>query len=216
MLFENRRVAGVRLAEELFEIMGRDAAVLALPRWGVPVAFEVAKALHFPLDTLVVRKLGISSNPEFAFWAISQAGILVIDTSTVSMFGLTQPEIDGIIRRERAELERREKTYDSGGFLEWKTFDTIIIVDDGMATGANMEAAVHAAKALYHPNEIVVAVPVASTEAVDRILQHADECLVLLQSDTLGSISQYYVAFPQIEDDEVIAILQASHQSQVC
>ncbi len=85
-----------------------------------------------------------------------------------------------------------------------------------MATGANMEAAVHAAKALYHPNEIVVAVPVASTEAVDRILQHADECLVLLQSDTLGSISQYYVAFPQIEDDEVIAILQASHQSQVC
>lgn len=85
-----------------------------------------------------------------------------------------------------------------------------------MATGANMEAAVHAAKALYHPNEIVVAVPVASTEAVDRILQHADECLVLLQSDALGSISQYYVAFPQIEDDEVIAILQASHRSQVC
>jgi putative phosphoribosyl transferase len=85
-----------------------------------------------------------------------------------------------------------------------------------MATGANMEAAVHAAKVLYHPNEIVVAVPVSSTDAVDRILQHADECLALLQSDTLVSVGQHYVAFPQIEDDEVIAVLQESHRSQVC
>ena len=82
-----------------------------------------------------------------------------------------------------------------------------------MATGANMEAAVHAAKALYHPNEIVVAVPVASTEAVDRILQHADECLVLFQSETFGSVGQYYRTFPQTEDEEVIALLQESHES---
>jgi len=183
--------------------------VLALPRGGVPVAAEVAQALSAPLDVLIVRKLGMPWQPEFAAGAIAPGGVLVLNpaaqTGTASLETLLEP----VIASEREELARRERVYRRGRPpLDLKD-RTVILVDDGIATGATMEAAAMAARAMG-AKEVVVAVPVAPPDTVRRLRVHADRVVCPLQPEGFMAVGQFYRDFPQLADAEVLDQLAAN------
>jgi len=212
MLFLDRTDAGRRLAQALAHYRGRrDVVVLGLPRGGVPVAAEVAGALGAPLDVLVVRKLGVPGQPELAIGAIASGGLRYVNSRIVALTGLQASEIEAIVRVESQELERRERRYRAG----WPPLDvagkSIIVVDDGLATGATMIAATDALRML-HPARIVVAVPTAPSQTIDTLRSHADEIVCLDQPEPYFGVGQWYQDFRQIGDDEVVALLSGTNR----
>jgi putative phosphoribosyl transferase len=205
MIYPTRRDGGRELAARLTEYAGRDdTIVLALPRGGVPVAKEVAQALHAPLDVLVVRKLGVPWQPELAAGAIAPGGVIVmnpeIQAGVEDLDGLLAP----VIKRERAELQRREALYRKNQPPLQVRDRIAILVDDGIATGATMQAAVLALRAM-HARSVVIAVPVAPPDTVRRLGQLADRIVCLQQPISFFAVGQWYEEFPQVSDDEVIA-----------
>ncbi|WP_375057864.1 phosphoribosyltransferase [Zobellella sp. DQSA1] len=208
--FHHRRAAGRALAKALQHYKDHPGLlVLGLPRGGVPVAYEVAKALAAPLDVLLVRKLGHPHHEELAMGAIASGDILVWNPDIVGAGGIDQAQIDRVIRRERTELQRREQVYRGEAPPLALTGVTVLLVDDGLATGATMEAAVRAVKSRL-PARLVVAVPVSSSEARSRIRGLVDEFVALLVSPEFGSVGQYYLDFGQTEDREVRELLAAA------
>lgn len=208
--FLHRRAAGQALAGLVQPLRDRPRLlVLGLPRGGVPVAYEVARALNAPLDVLLVRKLGHPHHEELAMGAIASGDILVWNPEILGAGGISQAQIDRVLRRERAELERRERTYRGEAPPLALTGATVLLVDDGLATGATMEAAVRAVKS-QRPGYLVVAVPVCSTEAAARIHALVDDFIALRTSDQFGSVGQFYLDFGQTEDREVRELLAAS------
>ena len=206
--FENRKEAGEVLATKLTSYQERrDVVVLALPRGGVPVAFEVAKALRAPLDVFVVRKLGVPGQEELAFGAIASGGERVLNSGLVHVLGLTQPMIERITERETIELERRERLYrGSRPPLDVRN-KTVIIVDDGLATGATMRAAVEALKK-ESPSEIVVAVPIGSKQTCKEFADKADAlCVCAVTPEPFYGVGIWYQDFSQTTDDEVRDLL---------
>jgi predicted phosphoribosyltransferase len=206
-LFPNRREAGRALAEQLTTYAGRtDLAVLGLPRGGVPVAFEVARALHAPLDVFVVRKLGVPGYAELAMGAIASGGVRVLNDEVVAGFGISKGTIDEVARREQVELERREHAYRDGreGLpLEGRT---VFLVDDGLATGSTMRAAVSAVRK-HKPARVIVAVPVGATDTVRMLRGDADEVVCLATPEPFDAVGLWYEDFSQTEDDEVRRLL---------
>jgi putative phosphoribosyl transferase len=183
--------------------------VLALPRGGVPVATEVAKALAAPLDVLIVRKLGMPWQPEFAAGAIAPGGVLVLNPAARSATSSLETLLEPVIASERQELARRERTY-RGGRPPLDLKDrSVILVDDGIATGATMEAAAMAARAMG-AKEVIVAVPVAPPETVRRMSAHADRVVCPEQPADFMAVGQFYVEFPQLSDAEVLDQLGAN------
>ena len=209
MYFKDRQDAGRKLAEKLTDLKGKNAAILALPRGWVPVAYEVAKILQLPLDTLVVRKLGVISNPEFAFGAIADGDVSVVDYSIVRMAFMNAKQVDEIILSEKEELLRRKNIYKSGSYLWNQLFDQIILIDDGLATGMTMQAAIEATEKIYHPKQIIVAVPVAASDSVGLIKRNIHRFITLYQSAVFGTVGQYYRNFWQTPDEEVINLIQS-------
>lgn len=210
-IFDDRAAAGRALAKALESHRGAaDAIVLGLPRGGVPVAFEIAEALDLPLDVLVVRKLGLPWQPELAMGAIASGGALVRNDEVVRYLGGREDAFEAVRAREQVELVRRE--HDFRG--EQPALDlrqrTGILVDDGLATGATMEAAVRALRALG-ARRVVVAVPVASPEARDRIAAVADEVVCLAAPAFFSAVGQWYRDFAQTSDDEVRDLLARAH-----
>jgi predicted phosphoribosyltransferase len=183
-----------------------DAIVLALPRGGVPVGFEVAQALGLPLDVLVVRKLGLPGQPELAMGAIASGGALVLNEEVLRFADDREAALDQVRRREQLELERREKQYRGARPPLQMAGRTGILVDDGLATGATMEVAVRALRRLG-ARRIVVAVPVASREARDRIAAVADEVVCLEAPVFFSAVGQWYRDFGQTSDAEVGELL---------
>jgi predicted phosphoribosyltransferase len=206
--FENRRQAGEALAEKLpsFEA-NEDVVVLALPRGGVPVAFEVAQALRAPLDVFVVRKLGVPGQEELAFGAIASGGARVLNFPLLHVLGITQPMIERITEREMIELERREKLYrESRPRLDVRG-KTVIIVDDGLATGATMSVAVEALKKMA-PKKIVIAVPIGSKQTCAEFASKADVlCVCAITPEPFYGVGAWYQDFSQTTDDEVRQLL---------
>lgn len=205
--FEDRIDAGHRLAEALTQHIGeKDLIVLALPRGGVPVAAEVASALDAPLDLLLVRKLGTPGHEELAMGAIASGGTVVFNQDLLSYLPVPQSTMDAVIFRERQELARRDQAYRGDRPQPAVEGRTVILVDDGLATGATMRAAIQALRQ-RKPKRIVVAVPVAPPDTVERLQQEADEVECLVAPDPFYGVGYWYEDFSQTTDEEVRAYL---------
>lgn len=206
--FADRREAGRELASKLRHYAGRhDVVVLALPRGGVPVAFEVAEALEAPLDIFIVRKLGMPGHPEFAIGAIAPGGVRVLSEDVIRWYGIPQSAIDTVAREELAELERREREYRDGRPLIELRDRVVILVDDGLATGSSMRAAVGAVRS-HRPARVVVAVPVGAPSSCAEFDAITDETVCPRTPEPFSAVGQWYRDFSQTTDDEVRALLQ--------
>lgn len=213
--FRDRRDAGLALGKALLEHRDwQDPVVLALPRGGVPVAAEVARELKAPLDILVVRKIGHPHQPEFAIGALASGGVMVINGETDSFLRDVSPaEIDRIVERERAELGRREALYRGDRVPVPLEGREVIVVDDGLATGATMRAAVQAVRQL-RPARVTVAVPVGARESCDALRSLADDVVCIRTPEPFRAVGLWYSSFPQTSDEEVRQVL-AEHQRQM-
>ncbi len=204
----DRRDAGRRLAEELISYSGRgDTIVLGLPRGGVVVAFETAEALNLPLDVFLVRKLGAPGQEELALGAIASGGAMVLNDDVIRALGLPQNRIEAIAARERMVLEQRERLYRGHSELLNLEGKQVILVDDGLATGASMRTAVASLKR-HRPRRIVVAVPVAPAETCNVLRSEVDEVVCLMTPTPLYSVGSWYLDFSQTSDDEVVGLLE--------
>ena len=205
--FADRAEAGRQLAERLGEYAGRDdVVVLGLPRGGVPVAAEVARALGAPLDVFLVRKLGVPGREELAFGAIALGGARVLNGDVVAMLGIDEDTIEAVARREQTELERRAEAYRGSTEPPDVRGRTAMLVDDGLATGASMRAAVEAVRALG-PERVVVAVPAAAAETCSRLARHVDQVVCLLTPEPFFAVGMWYRDFSETSDDDVRAAL---------
>ena len=205
--FRDRREAAALLAERLRRYAGRDdVVVLGLPRGGVPVAFEIARGLGAPLDVFLVRKLGVPGHEELALGAIATGGVRVVNRRVVEHLGLTPEVIDAIAAREWRELERRQRAYRDDRPPPDLTGRTVILVDDGLATGSTMWAAVQAVRE-ERPARVVVAVPVAAPDTCAAFGEVADEVVCLLTPEPFGSVGAWYEDFAQTSDEEVRELL---------
>lgn len=201
--FRDRVAAGSALVAALHAYKARkDVLVLALPRGGVPVAAEVAAALNADMDLMIVRKLGVPGHSELAMGAIASGGVRVLNRDVVSSLGIGEVAIEEAAKRETRELERREHAYRGARPRPVVKGRCVILVDDGVATGATMRAAIEALRQ-QGPATIVVAVPVAPPETVIRLRGEADDVVCLATPETFWAIGQWYIEFPQLTDDEV-------------
>jgi len=209
-IFRDREEAGRELGIRLRALdLGGDLLVLGLPRGGVPVACEVAEALAAPVDVLVVRKLGAPHNRELAVGAVAFGGVTVYNDALLEMLNLTEQDLEPTRRSELAELERRERAYRGGAAPVAVTNKTVILVDDGVATGATMHAAVLATRRL-RPQRIIVAAPTAASDSVERLERVADQVVVLETPEPYYAVGAWYAEFPQLRDEEVVARLAAA------
>lgn len=204
--FEDRSDAGRQLAQRLKHLYGRGVVVLGLPRGGVPVAFEVAKALQAPLDVLVVRKLGVPFQPELAFGAIGEDGVRVLNDSVVHAANLEDEDMEAVERAQRIELRRRAERFRGGRERIPLTGRIAVIVDDGIATGATAKAGCQVARA-HGAKTVILAVPIGPDDLVARFAGYADEVVCLQTPPLFFAVGQGYRNFAQTSDDEVIALL---------
>jgi len=205
--FTNRRHAGRVLATALAAYAGRgDVTVLGLPRGGVPVAYEIARALGAPLDVFVVRKLGVPGQEELAMGALASGGILVVEQDLVSTLSISQGTLDAIIAIERQELRRRERVYRGNRPPVDVEGRVVILVDDGLATGTTMRAAVAGLRQL-RPRQLIVAVPVASPQACAELAAQVDYMVCVATPQPLYAVGLWYADFTQTSDEEVRELL---------
>ena len=209
MTFQDRSDAGRRLAKALSGYKGRSAVVLALPRGGVPVAAEVAAALGAPLDLILVRKIGVPTQPELAMGAVVDGAtpIVVRNEEVIELSGTTVEEFDAACATELAEIERRRQLYIGDRARAEIAGQVVIIIDDGIATGATTRAALQAIRN-RKPKELVLAVPVAPPDTVTQLRQEVDALICLETPELFGAIGYFYRNFGQVSDQEVIAILK--------
>jgi predicted phosphoribosyltransferase len=205
--FRDRTEAGRLLAEKLREYANRaDVVVLALPRGGVPVAFEVARALNAPLDVFVVRKLGVPGHEELAMGAIASGGVRVLNQDVIAALGISRELVDLVAEREQRELRRREREYRDGRASVDVRDRTVILVDDGLATGSSMRVAAIALKK-KEPAEIIVAVPVAAPETCAEFESVVDKVVCAATPEPFRAVGQWYRDFSQTSDEEVRDLL---------
>ena len=208
--FIDRRSAGRVLASRLAQYAGRnDVVVLALPRGGVPVGYEVASALGVPMDVFLVRKLGTPGHRELAMGAIASGGVRVLNEDVVHWYGISESAIERIAREEQEELDRRERAYRDNRPLPDLTNKIVILIDDGLATGSTMRAAAQAVRA-HRPDRVIVAVPVGAGETCAELAAVADEVICAMMPEPFSAVGQWYLNFDQTDDDEVRQLLRKS------
>jgi putative phosphoribosyl transferase len=212
--FRDRAEAGRALARVLSHYAGRDdVIVLALPRGGVPVAAEVAKELRAPLDVFLVRKLGVPGHEELAMGAIASGGVLVLEEGVLRWLGISEEQVQRALTRELDELRRREAAYRNGRPLPDLKGKTVILVDDGLATGASMQAAARAVRR-HQPARIVIAVPVASRATCDQFRDDVDEVVCAVTPEPFYAVGNWYEEFSQTSDEEVRELLERAPEER--
>lgn len=213
-ILQDRPAAGRRLIEALLPYANRpDVIVLALPRGGVPVAYEVATALKVRLDLMLVRKLGVPSRPEYAMGAIASGGVLIRNEEALRAHPIDRAAFEAVVERETRELLRREQVYRGERPPVQLKDQVVILIDDGLATGASMRAAIQALR-LQVPARIVVAVPVAPIETLEALRSEVDELVCPLMPEWFTSIGHWYMDFSQTADAEVIELLRRAWQRE--
>ena len=208
MRFANRIDAGRRLAARLDHLSGEPLVVLGLPRGGVPVAAEVAAHLHAPLDVIVVRKLGVPSQPELGMGAVGEDGVRVLNPNVLRSARVSSRQLDAVESRERAEVAARASRFRGRHPRVPLTGRTAVIVDDGIATGSTARVACQVARA-HGASRVVLAVPVAPVDWVERIGADADECVCVATPEPFFGVGQFYVDFRQTSDDEALKLLES-------
>lgn len=216
MLFQNRQQAGKLLAKELKKYLSdnQNLLILALPRGGAPVGFEIARTLKAPLDVIVCRKIGAPGNPEFAIGAISEAGGLFLNKQIIDAYGISQKYINDAIAAEQEKIRAYQKKFRSGESLIFLKNKVAIITDDGAATGMTMKAAIDAIRKLK-PQKIIIALPVASPDTAQELRQLSDEIVILKTPSNFHAVGQFYEDFAQVETEEVKNLLNLANQSQL-
>ena len=210
--FRDRRDAGRKLAQALSKYASRsDVTIFALPRGGVPVAYEVAIILNAPLDVFIVRKLGLPGREELAIGAIGSGGVRVLNEDVIRILNIPQEVINIVAQRELKELERREQLYRGERTSPEVRDRTIILIDDGLATGASMRAAVMGMRA-QHPARIVIAVPAAAREVCDAFQFAVDEMICLITPEPFYGVGKWYEVFSQVDDEKVRSLLEEANR----
>lgn len=210
MVFRDRKEAGRKLAQALSLFSGRDVLVLAIPRGGVVVAGPVATALKAELDVIIPRKVGAPGNKELAVAAVAPDGIVLYNEKALNLLGLSKEDLSLEIDREREEIERRLRLYRGDRKEPRIKGRTVIVIDDGLATGFTMEAAL-VSLTKKEPRELILAVPVAPPDTLERLRPLVSEVVCLVTPEPFYAVGQFYRSFPQVEDEEVLAILQSSY-----
>lgn len=206
MIFENRSSAGKKLAEKLKKYQNKNVIVLALPRGGVPVGYEIAKLLASPFDIIVSRKIGAPQNPELGIGAISENNVSLINKRIVSLLNISQNQIENTIKKEKKELARRIRLYRNKRNLPDLSGKTVILVDDGLATGVTAQAAIRSIKKLK-PEKIIFAAPVCAHESVKQLKLDVNDIVCLYTPSVLQAIGIYYKNFQQVTDQEVVRLI---------
>ncbi|MBI2845106.1 MAG: phosphoribosyltransferase [Chloroflexi bacterium] len=210
MVFQDRQEAGRLLAKELTAYQNRDdVLILGIPRGGVVVAYEVAQALRAPLEVYITRKIGAPQNPELAIGAVSSDGNMVIDRGLVKSLGVADNYIAQEATKETAEIQRRLRRYRGEGPGPQIADKTVIVVDDGIATGATVAATLQSLRK-SQPKELILAIPVAPRDTLERFKDQADKVICLYPADVFWAVGSFYLEFGQTSDEEVIALLQAA------
>lgn len=211
-LFQNRADAGHQLAQKLKHYSAEKPIILALPRGGVPVGYEIAQALKAPLEVLIVRKIGLPWNPELGVGAVAP-GVKILDKEMLYQFGVTTAEIEKIIEEEQKEVERRQELYQQYEDLQKITGKTVILVDDGVATGVTVRAAIQAIKNLT-PSKIILAIPVGAAETIQQLSLLVDDLICLEVPSFFQAVGGFYWNFAQVTDDEVITLLMLAKEKR--
>ena len=205
--FENREEAGKKLAKKLLEYRGKATIIFAIPRGGVVTAYEIAKVLDAPLDIIIPRKIGAPGNQELAIGAVTEDGTTILNTHLITILGISDAYIESEKIKQIEEIKRRVKTY-RGEYLPTNIEGkTVILVDDGIATGATVRAAIHSLLK-GKPSSIIVAIPVGPPDTIKELKQEVDKLICLVSYDPFYAIGQFYVDFSQVPDRDVIALLK--------
>ena len=211
MIYKNRQDAGRQLAEKLMKFKDENPIIIALPRGGVVTGYEAAKMLHAPLDVMITRKLGAPFQPELAIGAIAPNDVRILNLDAIRFLGISKDEMEEIIRRETKEMHRRIKLYRGDLPPLDLSGKTVIIVDDGLATGVTAGVAVLSIKQMT-PEKIILAVPVSPIDTAEKFREEVDEFICLSEPPDFFAVGQYYDDFAQVTDEEVISLLELTRK----
>jgi len=214
-MFRNREEAGRILADELSRYRNDPTAlILALPRGGVAVGYQLSLALQIPLDVFITRKIGAPGNPEYAIGAVTETGSHYLNQEAVSSFGLSQHELNRLIQVQEKEIARRRKLYREGRLLPQLTGRTVLLVDDGIATGSTFMASALAIRSLQ-PRHLVGVIPVGPPSTIREVRSHVDELVVLMTPDSFETVGNFFMDFTQVEDRDVIQYLNLADEAML-
>jgi putative phosphoribosyl transferase len=214
-MFRNREEAGRILADELSQYRNDPTAlILALPRGGVAVGYQLSLALHVPLDVFITRKIGAPGNPEYAIGAATETGSHYLNQEAISSFGLTRHELDRLIHVQEKEIARRKDLYRQGRPLPRFTGRTLLLVDDGIATGSTFMASALAIRGLQ-PRRLVGVIPVGPSSTIREVRAHVDELVVLMTPDPFEAVGNFFMDFTQVEDRDVIQYLNLAEEAML-
>lgn len=213
MTFKNREEAGRRLVERLIQYRDHSTAIiLALPRGGVAVGYQLSLGLHLPMDVFITRKLGAPDNPEYALGAVGETGTVYLNPEAMRAYGLSRSDVEEVVQVQQREIARRQDLYRQGRQLPRLTDHTVILVDDGIATGSTFFAAVQSIRHLK-PLRLIGAIPVGPVETIREACMQVDELIVLATPDPFWAVGNHYIDFGQVSDHDVVAYLNLAEES---
>ena len=214
-MFRNREEVGRILADELSRYRNDPTAlILALPRGGVAVGYQLSQALHLPLDVFITRKIGAPGNPEYAIGAVAETGARSLNQEAVNSFGLSRHELDQLIHVQEKEIARRKDLYRQGRSLPQLTGHTVLLVDDGVATGSTFIASALAIRSLQ-PRRLVGVIPVGPPSTIREVRAHVDELVVLMTPDSFEAVGNFFMDFTQVEDRDVVEYLNLAEEAML-